>query len=125
MKSGKQRRQELLLERKRKAAKKESAGKPQLQTVPCNPGCLAPYNSYGEPAFVQRGYYQDRPFQCKDCGVQELWRATQQKWWYEVAKGNVDSLATRCRACRRKERERKANARRISEQGMEKKRAQQ
>jgi hypothetical protein len=52
-----------------------------------NREALAPYNSYGEPDFVTRGYYVDRTFQCACCGTEETWRATQQKWWYEVAKG--------------------------------------
>jgi hypothetical protein len=128
MKSGKQRRLELKAERQKKEVKKLSLkGGEKRKEVPsgiatCNPEKLAPYNSYGEPVFVTRGYYSDIPFQCQGCGVKEVWRATQQKWWYEVAKGNVESTATRCRLCRRKERERKACARKASEEGMEKKR---
>lgn len=85
--------------------------------VPCRPERLAPNNSYGT-AFMLRGYYLDLPFQCRDCGSQEVWRARQQQWWYEVAKGEVNSTATRCRACRRKERERQAEARRLQQQGL-------
>lgn len=92
-------------------------------TAPCNPALLAPYNSYGVPAFVERGYYMDVPFQCCECQKQEVWRATQQKWWYELAKGNVESRANRCNACRRKERERKAQARGVHLEGLAKKRA--
>ena len=55
----------------------------------------APNNSYSQPLF-----YQDREFDCVDCGRHEIWTATQQKWWYEVAKGSIYSAATRCRACR-------------------------
>lgn len=69
-----------------------------------NVGALAPYNSYGPPDFIARGYYEDVPFTCVDCGEAQLWTATQQKWWYEVAKGQVYSIAKRCRACRRKRR---------------------
>lgn len=55
-------------------------------------------NTYGElPAF-----YVDKPFVCRDCGAEEVWTAEQQKWWYEVAKGHIDSTAVRCRTCRKK-----------------------
>jgi hypothetical protein len=53
--------------------------------VLAEPARLAPYNSYGDPDFVRRGYYLDRPFRCAGCGREELWTAAQQKWWYEVA----------------------------------------
>ena len=69
---------------------------------------LAPDNSYDLPEFKMRGYYLDKPFTCQDCGKPEVWTATQQKWWYEVARGEIHSVASRCRACRRKERERRA-----------------
>jgi hypothetical protein len=64
--------------------------------------------------WYERGYYLDSPFKCTDCGVDEVWTATQQKWWYEVAKGYVYSHAKRCRTCRRAKRETKAEARRRS-----------
>lgn len=41
---------------------------------------LAPNNSYGAPAFVERGYYLDEAFTCARCGTHEVWTATQQKW---------------------------------------------
>jgi len=47
-------------------------------------------------------YYIDRPFVCRDCGAEEIWTAVQQKWWYEIAKGHIDSTAVRCRPCRQK-----------------------
>jgi len=84
---------------------------------------LAPDNSYGAPAFVARGYYIDLDFECVDCKSEELWRATQQKWWYEVAKGNVWTLARRCRACRRAKRDESAEARRVHLEGVARKRA--
>jgi hypothetical protein len=65
---------------------------------------LEPYNSYGSPDFVRRGYYLDVPFRCVDCNVEQVWTATQQKWWYEVAKGYVYSTAKRCLPCRQKRR---------------------
>jgi hypothetical protein len=91
--------------------------------VMVNPTLLRPTNSYGIPDFVERGFYVDRPFSCKDCAKCEVWTATQQKWWYETAKGDVWTVAVRCRLCRRRERERKAEARRVQMEGMARKRA--
>jgi hypothetical protein len=71
------------------------------------------------------GYYENRPFLCKDCGKPEVWTAWQQKWWYEKMNGAPDSVAVRCHACRIEKRERKAEARRVSEEGMARKRARQ
>ncbi len=62
---------------------------------------LAPSNSYGEPKFVTRGYYEDLSFTCRDCGAKQVWTAEQQQWWYETAKGYVYSTAVRCLTCRR------------------------
>jgi hypothetical protein len=125
MKSNKQRRTEIKETRlKREAAKPvlkdgEDQKEIHIGSAPCNPDNLAPFNSYGMPDFVQRGYYVDVIFRCASCQKQEVWRATQQKWWYEVAKGNVASLAKLCHLCRRAERERKAEARRVRLEGME------
>lgn len=128
MKSGKQRKAEIQQQRAARAAKAvvnqpTAVSLPAQGTAPCNPLKLAPYNSYGQPDFVARGYYQDQPFCCKDCGKQEVWTATRQKWWYEVAQGQVFTTANRCNSCRRKERERIAEARRIQQQGMQNKEA--
>jgi hypothetical protein len=87
-----------------------------------NPANLAPTNSYSTPDFIVRGYYVDRPFNCKDCGRAEIWSATQQKWWYESAKGDVWTVAVRCRPCRRRERERRNAARRVDLDGLARKR---
>lgn len=120
MKSGKQRRTEL---KARRAERRARAGQhaPRRETarlVPVNEAALAPYSSYGAPAFVMRGYYVDRPFRCTGCGADEVWTGTQQKWWYEVAKGYVYSGAKLCRACRRRERDRRAEARRVHLEGL-------
>ena len=71
---------------------------------------LAPHNSLGPPYFVDLGYYRDVPFTCVDCGQPQIWRASQQKWWYEVAKGDVESTAIRCRSCRATERAERGRA---------------
>lgn len=89
-------------------------------TTPCDPSLLAPYNSYGQPPFVRDGYYRDTPFVCVDCGTQEVWRATQQKWWYEVAKGHVETRAIRCSPCRKRQSARRNDARRIHLEGLAK-----
>lgn len=86
-------------------------------------GRLAPDNSYDAPDFVGRGYYLNIPFVCKDCGKHEVWTARQQKWWYEVAKGGVWTTAVRCRPCRRQERERREEARRVHLEGLARKAA--
>jgi hypothetical protein len=70
-------------------------------------------------------YYTDFPFTCRDCGKACVWKARDQKWWYEEMRGFIDTTAVRCRACRIKRRERKAEARRVSEEGMARKRARQ
>jgi hypothetical protein len=130
VKSGKQQRSEILADRRVRAEKQAAARTVRVprgseldeaRTAPCNPAALAPYNSYGVPPFVARGYYVDAEFRCAGCRKEEVWRATQQKWWYEVAKGNVESRAKLCRACRRVERERQAEARRIHLEGVARK----
>ncbi len=79
---------------------------------------LRPDNSYSTPDYVLRGYYVDRPFTCRDCGKPQVWTGTQQKWWYETAGGGVWTMATRCRVCRRRERERRDEARRVHREGV-------
>lgn len=123
MKSPKQRRQEIkarrLLRAERKACRVNArpVDRP-IGTVVVTPALLRPTTSYSIPEFVRCGYYQDRPFRCKDCGVEEIWTAAQQHWWYEVAQGEVWTTAVRCRACRQRERARKVEARRIHLAGL-------
>ena len=106
MKSGKQRRSEIIAKRIQRGLKRAAMLKNGLtetkpsKFVPVNDALLAPCNSYGVPDFVRRGYYIDLPFRCAGCGKEEIWTAGQQKWWYEVAKGSLDSKAIRCRPCR-------------------------
>jgi len=80
--------------------------------IPADLSKHAPNNSW-DPIF----YYQDMEFRCADCGSEEVWTASQQKWWYEVAKGPVYSRAIRCRACRKADREKKEEHRLRSEKG--------
>ena len=64
--------------------------------VPADTSKLAHINTYGNLP----EYYIDKPFQCRDCGTEEIWRAADQKWYFEEAKGHIDALAVRCHACR-------------------------
>lgn len=132
MTSGKQRRTELREERARKAA----AARLNATTRPgevsyrtsegravVNPALLAPTSSYGIADFVARGYYEDKDFTCKDCNKDEVWTATQQKWWYEIAKGGRETTAVRCRRCRQAERARREQARSVHLDGLARKQA--
>lgn len=127
MKSGKQRKKELVVARAQRKARERLAKVEAMRTqrpvesAPVNPELIAPFNSYGAPQWLQRGYYLDLPFTCRDCKAEEVWTATQQKWWYEVAKGYAYSGPTRCRACRRKVREARAENARRSAEGRERK----
>lgn len=109
-------------ERLRAKAAAKARAKRLTGYVLVNPDNLHSTNSYDIPDFVTRGYYVDRPFTCKDCGIAQEWTATQQKWWYESAKGDVWTIAIRCRPCRRREQARKAAARASSEAGLARKR---
>lgn len=72
---------------------------------------LAHNNTYGRlPRF-----YVDKVVCCRQCGMEEVWTAGRQQWWCEEAKGNINTQAVLCRACRHKERERKSAARTMSE----------
>ena len=127
MKSGKQKRHEIQAKRKQKTAKIHTRNQQQERRLrpvlgpPVNEALLAPNNSYGAPDFVYRGFYVDRPFRCVDCGKEEVWTGTQQKWWYEVAKGFVYTTAIRCRLCRRKKREQSEESRRVHLEELERK----
>jgi predicted RNA-binding Zn-ribbon protein involved in translation (DUF1610 family) len=103
MKSGKQRRTEIKKARLERIAKRDN----QVDTfkapipewaIPVNPDEVV-YRT----AIIQLPlFYVDKEFTCKDCGSKEIWTARQQKWWYEIAKGNFESTAVKCRSCRNK-----------------------
>lgn len=124
MSSGKQRRAQIKnrrVIRKAKAVEKRSPKPLPTGTTPVNEALLTPNNSYGAPQFVYRGYYLDMPFTCQGCGKEEVWSATQQKWWYEVAKGFAYSTAKLCRACRHEIRARSEESRRLHLEGLARK----
>ena len=66
-------------------------------------------------------FYVDKVVVCRQCGKKEVWPAERQKWWYEVAKGNINTQAVLCRSCREKERVRKDETRRVQLKGLKKK----
>lgn len=127
MKSGKQRKKEMVIERAQRKARERlakaeaSRAKVAAVGVPVNRELIAPFNSYGEPDWLSRGYYLDWPFTCRDCKAEQVWTGTQQKWWYEVAKGYPYSGPTRCGACRRKVRAAKEENARRTEAGRQRK----
>src|SRR5215510_8436187 len=122
MKSGRQRREEIL-ERRRRLARiaKRTSFAPWLEPDRVPSGALAADqakllhdNTYGpRPRF-----YMDQPFACVDCGKEEVWTAADQKWWYEEAKGKIASRANRCLDCRRKHRLRRSQERRVHIEGL-------
>ncbi len=134
MKSNKQKRLELQVERQIRRAKeaKEAAQKAselaqreydrlEAEGILVDASKLTPDGSYDVPVFVSRGYYEDVPFTCCECGKEEVWTATQQKWWYEIAKGKVWTTARRCRPCRQCEGRRRSESRRVHQQGIARK----
>lgn len=129
MKSNRQKRNEIDVRRARRRDAKEARLEPKPAPVgkivgdyACvNVDALAPHTSWSEPDYVRRGYYLPVPFLCIDCGTHEVWTPRQQKWWYETARGGAFTTATRCRACRRRERDRRAAARKTHLEGLARK----
>jgi hypothetical protein len=71
-----------------------------------------------DPDLINRGgswdyptCFRDQPFVCIDCGCERIWKATDQKWYFEVLHHAFYKTAKRCTACRAIERERKKQAR--------------
>jgi hypothetical protein len=85
--------------------------------VPADQQELAHNSTYGRlPRF-----YVDKLVVCRQCATEEVWHAERQKWWYEVAKGNINTEAVLCRACRDKDKKRKEEARRVHKDGLRRK----
>lgn len=102
MKSNKQRRLEIKAKRRKRT---ETANKDLYKTSYLEPLDSIEADQHElmhnhEYAFLPT-FYLDKPFKCRDCGAIEIWKATSQKWWYEVAKGNIESTAIHCRDCRK------------------------
>lgn len=85
-----------LREADRVASLHPSQQKNHPSAVPADPSKLKHINTYGPlPEF-----YIDQPFVCRKCGKREIWRARDQKWYYEEAKGHIDAIAVECHDCR-------------------------
>ena len=138
MKSNRQKRDELQARKATRRAKQAAAERRAAEdkrqeerraaiargAVAVDPAKLAPgHSAWSTPDFVQRGWYEPRPFVCAGCGSNEVWTGRQQKWWYEIAGGDRFSGPKLCRPCRAKERARKAQARRVHLEGLKNKTA--
>jgi len=108
MKSNKQRRREILEKRRKRAQRSTREATIEVdrflaprfwpkRAVRANREKLRHNNTYGLLPY----FYLDRDFDCIDCGSKQRWTADQQKWWYEEAKGSIDSRAVRCFPCRK------------------------
>lgn len=97
--------EELALARRVAGLPKE-AQRQHPSALPADPSKLDHINTYGSlPEF-----YIDKRFHCRDCGKEEIWKAADQKWYYEEAKGHMDATAVRCHACRKARKERRAQS---------------
>ncbi|MEM8816748.1 MAG: zinc-ribbon domain containing protein [Pseudomonadota bacterium] len=86
-----------LREAKRVAELHAAQQKTHPAAVVADPSKLSHINTYGElPEF-----YIDKPFSCRNCGKEEIWKAESQKWYYEEAKGHIDATAVECHECRK------------------------
>ena len=105
MKSNKQRRAEIKVQRLERAA--QAAAQQRLcpdarfasgsgRLVADTALLRANNNTYG----LLPVFYVDKAFICRDCGSEEVWTSKQQKWWYEAMHGNINSVAVRCLRCR-------------------------
>lgn len=86
-----------LSDAKRVAALPHAARAAHPSAVEADHSRLDHINTYG----ALPDHYIDLPFTCRRCGREEIWRAADQKWYYEEAKGHIDATAVECHACRR------------------------
>lgn len=90
-----------LVEAKRVAALPKEIQRQHPSALPADQSKLGHINTYGWlPEF-----YIDKPFRCRDCGKEEIWKAADQKWYYEKAKAHTDATAVRCPDCRKARKE--------------------
>lgn len=87
---------EQIAEAERVRALKPRDQRAHPSAVPADKSKLAHINTYG----LLPEYYLDRPFTCRRCGKREIWKARDQKWYYEEAKGHIDAIAVLCHDCR-------------------------
>ncbi len=82
------------------AGRIKSAAEIPADAIPAALELQNPQGTWSPPLF-----YRDISFRCEDCRKREVWSATQQRWYYEIAKGPVHARAIRCRSCRKKHRD--------------------
>lgn len=76
--------------------------------IPVDPDKVIPGSAWSPVTF-----YQDQPFRCRDCGVSGVWKADDQRWYFETVRVPHNRSATRCLPCRRIHNEHKARSRRL------------
>ena len=81
----------------------EAQRKTHPSAIMADPSRLGHINSYG----ALPEYYIDQPFVCRQCGKRQIWRARDQKWYYEEAGGHIDARAVECHDCRQEKRTRR------------------
>ena len=77
--------------------------------IPVDPHRINIGGSYFRPT-----YFDDVTFVCQDCGIDQVWKAEDQIWYYETSGAPYYSTAIRCRSCRADERTRKLEARKAA-----------
>ena len=123
--TSRKRKQERLKESQLRRAKQLSSIDPLDKSAVVPPGAVAAdasqlsHNNTYSPLPL---FYVDKVVVCRQCGTEEVWPAERQKWWYEVAKGNIFTQAVLCSSCRRVDKDRKAEARRVHLDGLARKR---
>lgn len=104
MKSGKQRRVEIMQKRKQRIIAKASLNKTSslmfrqsYNSAPADHAALAHVCLCTSlPLF-----YKDKCFTCQRCKAPSVWKAKDQKWWFETIKAYIGSRAVHCLACRK------------------------
>ena len=101
MKSSKQRRKEIKSARLKRAQKNTV----DVYSLPIPDGAIKANREEQETVSIPEMvkfplFYIDKPFKCRECETIEVWTAKQQKWWYEIAKGTIETTAVYCKACR-------------------------
>jgi hypothetical protein len=76
------------------------------EAIPVDPDLVNFGGSYQRPIF-----YSDRTFTCEDCDTYCVWKAEDQRWYFETSRAPFYVTAKRCLDCRRKERRRKHQTR--------------
>jgi hypothetical protein len=104
MKSGRQRRAEILEQRRHRARIAERMSvEPWREPDRVPAGAISAEQAkllHDRTLGPRPRFYMDRRFTCVECGTEEVWTAADQKWWYEEAKGKIATRANRCSTCR-------------------------